>query len=78
MRPNPYPSDLTDVQWALLKPHLPAAHTCGRPRSTDLREVINAIFYRNRNGCVMPSSQQRAPPVAAHELVGCWPSFADE
>ena len=52
MRPNPYPSDLTDVRWAILEPHLPAAHTCGRPRKTDLREVINAIFYRNRNGCV--------------------------
>jgi putative transposase len=51
MRPNPYPSDLTDARWAILKPHLPAAHTCGRPRKTDLREVVNAIFYRNRNGC---------------------------
>ena len=50
MRPNPYPSDLTDAQWAILKPHLPAAQTCGRPRKTDLREVVNAIFYRNRNG----------------------------
>src|SRR5512143_253530 len=52
MTPNPYPRDLTDVRWAILEPHLPAAHTCGRPRKTDLREVINAIFYRNRNGCV--------------------------
>ena len=52
MRPNPYPSDLTDARWAILEPHLPAAHTCGRPRNTDLREVINAILSRNRNGCV--------------------------
>ena len=27
------------------------AHELGRPRKTDLREVINAVFYRNRNGC---------------------------
>src|SRR5262245_18538075 len=51
MRPNPYPSDLSDTRWALLEPYLPAPHPCGRPRETDLREVLNAIFYRNRNGC---------------------------
>ena len=51
MRTEPYPSDLTDAQWALLEPLVPPAHELGRPRKTDLREVINAIFYRNRNGC---------------------------
>ena len=51
MRAEPYPSDLTDAQWAILEPLVPPAHDLGRPRKTDLREVINAIFYRNRNGC---------------------------
>lgn len=51
MRDNSYPSDLTDPQWAILKILLPPDQPCGRPRETDLREVLNAIFYRNRNGC---------------------------
>jgi len=46
MRTQPYPSDLTDAQWAMLEPMIPPAHDLGRPR-----EVINAIFYRSRNGC---------------------------
>src|SRR5271157_4663587 len=47
MNPKPYPSDLTDQQWAILKPFLPPARTGGRPRKTDMRSVVNAIFYRN-------------------------------
>jgi transposase len=31
MNPKPYPSDLTDQQWAILEPHLPPARTGGRP-----------------------------------------------
>jgi putative transposase len=51
MRTKPYPSDLTDAQWALLKPLLPPASNLGRPRKTELRDVVDAITYRNRNGC---------------------------
>jgi putative transposase len=51
MNPQPYPSDLTDAQWAVLEPLLPKAKPLGRPRKNDLRRVIDAIFYRNRNGC---------------------------
>jgi putative transposase len=51
MNPKPYPSDLTDAQWAILEPLLPKARPLGRPRETGLRDVIDAIFYRNRNGC---------------------------
>ena len=46
-----YPTDLTDAQWAVLEPHLPAAQTRGRPRRTDLRAVIDAILYLLRTGC---------------------------
>jgi putative transposase len=46
-----YPSDLTDAQWLLLQPLLPAAKPGGRPRKVELREVLNAIFYLNREGC---------------------------
>jgi putative transposase len=51
MNSQPYPSDLTDDQWAILKPLLPKAKPLGRPRENDRRRVLDAIFYRNRNGC---------------------------
>jgi putative transposase len=47
---KPYPSDLTDEQWALIEPLIPVP-TVGRPRTNDMREVLNAIFYLNRSGC---------------------------
>jgi putative transposase len=47
---KPYPSDLTDEQWAILEPLIPV-NTTGRPRTVDMREVLNAIFYQNRAGC---------------------------
>lgn len=46
-----YPSDLTDAQWAIVEPLLPAAKPGGRPRSVDLREVLNSILYLDRSGC---------------------------
>ena len=48
---KPYPSDLTDEQWELLSPLLPEAKPGGRPRSVDLREILNAILYVLRSGC---------------------------
>lgn len=47
---KPYPSDLTDAQWAIIEPLVPV-HDTGRPRINDMREVLNAIFYLNRSGC---------------------------
>jgi len=46
-----YPTDLTDEQWAILEPLIPAAKHGGRPRSVDIREVINSILYLVRSGC---------------------------
>src|SRR5690349_9627004 len=46
-----YPSDLTDEQWALIGPLLPKALPGGRPRTTDLREVVNTLLYQDRTGC---------------------------
>jgi putative transposase len=48
---KPYPSDLTDAQWHLIEPLLPPPLPGGRRRTTDLREVLNAIFYVAKNGC---------------------------
>jgi putative transposase len=47
---KPYPSDLTDEQWAIIEPLIPV-NTVGRPRQVDMREILNAIFYLNRSGC---------------------------
>src|SRR2546422_11155287 len=49
-----YPSDLTDEQWAIVEPLLPPAKQRprgGHPRTVDMREVLNTIFYLNRSGC---------------------------
>jgi putative transposase len=46
-----YPTDLTDEQWAVLQPRFPGAKPGGRPRSVDLREVVNTLLYLNRSGC---------------------------
>ena len=51
---RPYPSDLTDAQWALVEPLVvrpPRADGRGRPREVDLREVVNAILYMLHEGC---------------------------
>jgi transposase len=45
------PSDLTDAQWQCLEPLIPAAKPGGRPRKTDMRSAMNAIFYLLRTGC---------------------------
>jgi putative transposase len=45
-----YPTDLTDAQWAVLEPLIPPARPGGRPRSMEMREVVNAIFYVTRTG----------------------------
>lgn len=47
----PYPSDLTDDQWAILAPLLPPPRDIGGPRVTQMRELCNAIFYVAREGC---------------------------
>jgi putative transposase len=56
-----YPSDLTDPQRALIEPHLPLS-SGGRPRKTDLRAVVNAIFYILRTGCQWRYLPKDFPP----------------
>ena len=51
MKRKPYPSDLTDEQWAVLEELIPPAKPGGCPRQHDMREVLNALFYRAREGC---------------------------
>lgn len=46
-----YATDLTDEQWTILEPLIPAAKSGGRKREVDMREVVNTILYLNRTGC---------------------------
>ena len=52
---KPYTSDLSDEQWALIEPLIepliPPARSGGRPRTTDMREVVCAALYVTKNGC---------------------------
>jgi transposase len=58
---KPYPSDLTDPQWAIIEPLIPV-HTVGRPRTVQMREVVNALFYLNRSGCQWDMLPHDLPP----------------
>jgi putative transposase len=61
-RRKTYRSDLTDAQWNLLAPLLPPAVPAGAPRTTDLREVLDAILYRLHNGCAWHALPHDFPP----------------
>ena len=52
-----YPSDLTDEEWALIKPEIPRAKRGGNKRTVDIREVFNGLMYLLSTGC-----QWRAMP----------------
>jgi len=59
-----YPSDLTDQEWAIVSPLLPAAKQGGRPRTTDLRRVLDAIQYVAVSGCQWRMLPKDFPPVS--------------
>ena len=57
-----YPTDLTDTEWAIIEPLIPPARAGGRPRSADMREVLNAIFYVVRGGIPWRMLPHDLPP----------------
>lgn len=59
---TPYPSDLSDAEWEILKPLLPKPKGFGHPRTVDLREILNAIFYVQRTGCQWEMLPHEFPP----------------
>jgi putative transposase len=54
---------MLDREWALIAPWLPAAKPGGRPRTTDLREVMNAILYIASSGCQWRALPKDFPPM---------------
>ncbi len=57
-----YASDLTDAEWAVIAPHMPAVKRLGRPRETELRSVLDAILYIARTGCQWRMLPKDFPP----------------
>lgn len=57
-----YPSDLTDAEWALVQPLIRPAKRGGRPRTVNVREVLNAIFYLLSTGCQWTALPKDLPP----------------
>jgi len=57
-----YSSDMSDEEWAILEPLIPTAKRGGRPRRTNMREVVNAIFYVLRTGCQWDFLPHEFPP----------------
>lgn len=56
-----YASDLNDAEWDIFEPLLPAPKPVGKDREVDLREVLNAIFYRADNGLKWRALPQHFP-----------------
>lgn len=68
-----YPTDLTDAHWEIVASLLPPAKRGGRPRTVNLREVVNTILYLNRTGCqwdMLPHDLQ--PKSTAYEYFSQW------
>ena len=59
---TPYPTDVTDAQWQLIDRRVPKPKPGGRPARYSRREIINAILYQTRNGCVWRALPHDLPP----------------
>ena len=57
-----YPSDMTDREWAIIAPLLPPARSGGRPRTVDLRAVMDAILFMASSGCQWRMLPKDFPP----------------
>jgi putative transposase len=59
---KPYTTDLSDEEWHIIEPLLPGPRALGRPIAYSRREILNAIFYLNRNGCTWRNLPHDFPP----------------
>src|SRR5215471_3386733 len=62
MRRKRNTSDLSDAEWAILEPLIPPAKAGGRPRTTQMRDVLDAIFYVLKTGCQWANLPGDFPP----------------
>lgn len=77
-----YASDLTDREWEVIAAYMPDRRGLGRPRTTDLREVMNAILYIASTGCPWRYLPTEFPPVSTVQRYfyrwrdeGFWPAL---
>ena len=59
---KPYKSDLTDAEWVIIEPLIPPAKKGGHPRTVDMREIINGMFYVLKTGCSWEMVPHDLPP----------------
>jgi putative transposase len=59
---KPYASDLSDAEWTILEPFIPPAKVGGRPRSVNMRQILNGIFYVLRSGGAWRLLPHEYPP----------------
>ena len=72
-RGDRYPSDLRDAEWAIVEPMIPPAKRGGRRRTTDMREVVNAILYVLESGCQWRALPKDFPPKSTvHAYLDLW------
>jgi transposase len=70
---NRSPSDLTDVEWAIVEPMIPPARHGGRKRTVNVREVLNGIFYVLWTGCQWKALPKDLPPKSTvHDYLELW------
>lgn len=62
MKRKQYDTDVSDIEWAILAPLIPAVQSGSRPRFRNMREMINAIFYLQRSGCAWRLLPHEFPP----------------
>jgi putative transposase len=67
---KPYPTDLSDQEWALIQPYVPETKRGGRPEKDPKREILHAIFYLLRGGCAWRLLPHDFPPwqMVSHEF----------
>ncbi len=57
-----YPSDLSDEQWQAISRLIPPAKPGGRPRTVNMRNVLDGLFYLARTGCAWRMLPIQYPP----------------
>jgi transposase len=68
-----YPSDLTDDEWALVKPLIPPAKRGGNRRHVDEREIVDGLMYILSTGCQWRALPKDLPPRSTvHDYFDLW------
>ena len=71
-----YKSDLTDAQWDLIAPLIPPAKPGGRPRKTDMRQVVNTMPLPGARR--LPVGSAAARPAAQEHRLGLLRRLGEE